>query len=113
MDGDGDLHPVPDAAGVRPAVAAGAAPGHHADPLANSFGPESPKLGGVALQPMLVVAAELDLLRDREADYVAWPKAMGKPVEFVQFKGQHHGFFVVEPAGEAGSEVVRLVELFV
>ncbi|OEL35033.1 putative carboxylesterase 15 [Dichanthelium oligosanthes] len=82
-------------------------------PFANPFGPESPALGGVALLPMLVVAAELDLLRDRVADYVARLKAMGKPVELVQFEGQHHGFFVVEPAGEAASEVVRLVKRFV
>ena len=38
---------------------------------------------------------------------------MGQPVEHVEFEGQHHGFFAVEPAGDAGSEVVRLVKRFV
>ena len=43
-------------------------------PFANPFGPESPALLGlrdVALPPTLVVAAGQDLLRDRQADYVA------------------------------------------
>ncbi|EER90762.1 hypothetical protein BDA96_01G064800 [Sorghum bicolor] len=82
-------------------------------PFANPFGPESPALGGVALPPTLVVAAERDLLRDRQADYVARLKATEQPVEHVEFEGQHHGFFAVEPAGDAGSEVVRLVRRFV
>ncbi|KAF7086153.1 hypothetical protein CFC21_089483, partial [Triticum aestivum] len=46
-------------------------------PLANPFGPDSPALDGVALPPMLVVAATHDLLRDRAAD-AARLKAMGK-----------------------------------
>ncbi|KAL6636785.1 hypothetical protein ACP70R_024357 [Stipagrostis hirtigluma subsp. patula] len=82
-------------------------------PFANPFGPESPALDGVALRPTLVVAAEHDLLRDREVGYVERLRAMGKPVEVVEFEGQHHGFFAVEPAGDAGSEVVRLVKRFV
>ena len=82
-------------------------------PLANLFGADSPALDGVALPPMLLVAAAHDLLRDRAADYAARLKAMGKPVELVEFEGQHHGFFAVEPYGDAGSEVVRLVKRFV
>lgn len=82
-------------------------------PFVNPFGPESPALGGVALPPTLVVAAGRDLLRDRVADYAARLRAMGKPVELVEFEGQHHGFFVVEPFGEAASEVVRLIRRFV
>ncbi|XP_062212642.1 carboxylesterase 15-like [Phragmites australis] len=82
-------------------------------PFANPFGPESPALGAVALPPTLVVVAEHDLLRDRTVDYVARLEAMGKPVELVEFEGQHHGFLVVEPSGDAGSEVVRAVKRFV
>lgn len=82
-------------------------------PFANPFGTDSPALDGVVLPPVLVVAAEHDLLRDRAADYVARLKAMGKPVELVEFEGQHHCFFVVEPSGDAGSELVRTVKRFV
>jgi hypothetical protein len=45
---------------------------------------------------VLVADAEKDLLRDRTADYVARLRAMGKPVELVEFEGQGHGFFVYE-----------------
>lgn len=85
-------------------------------PFANPFGAESPALLGlrdVALPPTLVVAAGQDLLRDRQADYAARLKAMGQPVEHVEFEGQHHGFFTVEPASDASSELVRLVKGFV
>jgi acetyl esterase/lipase len=62
---------------------------------------------------MLVVIAEYDLLCDRAADYAARLKAMGKSVELVKFDGQDHGFFSVEPYGDAGTEVVRLMKRFV
>ncbi|XP_020179726.1 strigolactones hydrolase CXE15-like [Aegilops tauschii subsp. strangulata] len=84
---------------------------HH--PLANPFAPGSPALDGLVLPPMLVVAAERDQLRGPTADYVARLKAMGKPLELVEFEGQDHGFFVIEPYGDAGSGVVRAVKRFV
>ena len=79
----------------------------------NPFGPESPALDAVALPPVLVVVGEHDLLRDRAAGYVARLEAMGKPVELVEFQGQHHGFFPVEPWGDAGDELIRVVRRFV
>ncbi|CAN6309011.1 unnamed protein product [Urochloa humidicola] len=82
-------------------------------PAVNPFGPDSAALDAVAFAPTLVVGGEHDLLRDRIADYVARLKAMGKPVELVEFQGQHHGFFVVEPWGDAGDELVRVVRRFV
>jgi acetyl esterase/lipase len=82
-------------------------------PAVNPFGPDSPALDAVAFAPVLVVSGEHDLLRDRIADYVARLRAMGKPVELVEFQGQHHGFFVVEPWGDAGDELTRVVRRFV
>ncbi|KAL6636783.1 hypothetical protein ACP70R_024355 [Stipagrostis hirtigluma subsp. patula] len=82
-------------------------------PALNPFGPDSPALEAVALPPVLVVGGEHDLLRDRIVDYVSRLKAMGKPVELVEFEGQHHGFFVVEPWGDAGDELIRVVRRFV
>ncbi|RLN41505.1 putative carboxylesterase 15 [Panicum miliaceum] len=82
-------------------------------PALNPFGPDSPALDSVALPPALVVVAEHDLLRDRAAGYAARLVAMGKPVELVEFQGQHHGFFPVDPWGDAGDELVRVVRRFV
>ncbi|CAN6322355.1 unnamed protein product [Urochloa humidicola] len=95
---------------LRLALPEGATRDH---PAVNPFGPDSPALDAVALAPTLVVGGELDLLRDRIADYVERLRAMGKPVELVEFQGQHHGFFVVEPWGDAGDELVRVVRRFV
>lgn len=94
----------------RLALPAGATRDH---PAANPFGPESAPLDGVAFPPVLVLVGEHDLLRDRTADYVARLKAMGKPVELVEFEGQEHAFFIYEPWGAAADELIRLVRLFV
>ena len=94
----------------RLSLPAGATRDH---PALNPFGPESPALDALALPPVLVVVAEHDLLRDRAAGYVARLEAMGKPVELVEFQGQHHGFFPVEPWGDAGDELIRVVRRFV
>ncbi|TVU44676.1 hypothetical protein EJB05_04125, partial [Eragrostis curvula] len=94
----------------RLSLPAGATRDH---PALNPFGPRSPALDAVTFPPTLVVAAERDLLRDRDVDYVTRLKAMGKPVELVEFRGQDHGFFVVEPWGEAGDELVRVMRRFV
>ncbi|CAL4944775.1 unnamed protein product [Urochloa decumbens] len=95
---------------LRLALPEGATRDH---PAVNPFGPDSAALDAVAFPPTLVVGGELDLLRDRIADYAARLKAMGKPVELVEFPGQHHGFFIVEPWGDAADELVRVVRRFV
>ncbi|KAL6636784.1 hypothetical protein ACP70R_024356 [Stipagrostis hirtigluma subsp. patula] len=82
-------------------------------PVFNPFGPQSPALDAVELPPVLVAGGEHDLLHDRIVDYVARLKAMGKPVELVEFEGQHHGFFIVEPWGDGGNELIRVVRRFV
>ncbi|XP_020170116.1 strigolactones hydrolase CXE15 [Aegilops tauschii subsp. strangulata] len=94
----------------RLALPAGATRDH---PAANPFGPESAPLDDVAFPPVLVLNAEHDLLRDRTADYVARLKAMGKPVELVEFDGQEHAFFVYEPWGAAADGLIRVVRQFV
>ncbi|KAL6893929.1 hypothetical protein ACP4OV_008027 [Aristida adscensionis] len=95
---------------LRLSLPAGATRDH---PLVSPFGAGSPALDGVALPPVLVAVGTRDLLRDRAADYVVRLEAMGKPVELVEFEGQHHGFFIVEPWGDAGSELVRVLSRFV
>lgn len=81
-------------------------------PYANPFGPESPSLEVVSLDPMLVVASEIELLKDRAKDYAKRLKAMGKTIDFVEFKGQQHGFFTNEPFSEASNEFLKVVEKF-
>jgi acetyl esterase/lipase len=82
-------------------------------PLANPFGPESPSLAPVDLPPVLVVAPEIDVLRDRVLGYAARFREMGKAVEVAEFEGERHGFSVLQPFGEAANELMRVLRRFV
>ena len=82
-------------------------------PVANPFGPESPSLASVDLPPVLVVAPESDVLRDRVMGYAARLREMGKAVEVAGFAGEQHGFSVLRPFGEAANELMRVLKRFV
>jgi acetyl esterase/lipase len=82
-------------------------------PLANPFGPESPSLAPVDLPPVLVVAPEIDVLRDRVLGYAARFREMGKAVEVAEFEGERHGFSVLQPFGEAANQLMRVLRRFV
>ncbi|TVU21771.1 hypothetical protein EJB05_31430, partial [Eragrostis curvula] len=82
-------------------------------PAANPFGPDSPNLEPVTMPPVLVVAAGRDLLRDRVLGYAERLKAMGKDVELADFVGEEHGFFVLQPWGEAAAELIGVMRQFV
>uniref|UniRef100_J3MIR2 Alpha/beta hydrolase fold-3 domain-containing protein n=1 Tax=Oryza brachyantha TaxID=4533 RepID=J3MIR2_ORYBR len=83
-------------------------------PVLNPAGPEAPGLEAVAMAPVLVVAAEHDILRDRNEHYARrMMDEWGKKVEFVEFAGEQHGFFEVDPWSERADELVRLIRKFV
>uniref|UniRef100_J3MIR4 Alpha/beta hydrolase fold-3 domain-containing protein n=1 Tax=Oryza brachyantha TaxID=4533 RepID=J3MIR4_ORYBR len=94
----------------RLALPAGAGKDH---PLTNPFGPESRSLEAVDVGRVLVVAAEGDLLKDKNAEYVERMKAMGKDVELVVFPGEEHAFFGVKPMSAATGELVELIKRFI
>jgi acetyl esterase/lipase len=53
-------------------------------PLANPFGPSSPNLAGVALDPILVVVGGDEILRDRVEEYARRLKVLRKKIEYVR-----------------------------
>ncbi|XP_041022928.1 probable carboxylesterase 15 [Juglans microcarpa x Juglans regia] len=81
-------------------------------PLANPFGPASPSLEKVALDPILVIAGGSELLKDRAEDYAKRLKELGKEIEYVQFEGKQHGFFTNDPFSEIAKEVIQLLKQF-
>lgn len=81
-------------------------------PLANPFGPASPDLGPVSLDPILVIVGECELLKDRAEDYAKRLKELGKRIEYVEFKGKQHGFFTNDPYSESGSKVIDMIRKF-
>lgn len=81
-------------------------------PLVNPFGPASPSLEKVALDPILVIAAGNELLKDRAEDYARRLQKIGKEIEYVEFEGKQHGFFTNDPFSELGNEVIQVIERF-
>ncbi|XP_008779108.1 probable carboxylesterase 15 [Phoenix dactylifera] len=81
-------------------------------PLANPFGPESPSLEAVEVEPVLVVVAENDLLRDRGVDYAKRLEGWGKRVKLVEFKGQQHAFFYFGAWSEPVDELMTVIKRF-
>lgn len=81
-------------------------------PLSNPFGPTSPSLDLVPLDPILVVVGSCDLLRDRAEEYARKLKEWGKQVEFAEFPGQQHGFFTIDPWSDPSNELMSVIKRF-
>lgn len=82
-------------------------------PLANPFGPESPNLAHVELDPILVIVGGNELLKDRAIDYATRLKELGKNIEYVEFEGREHGFFTNDSfSSEVAEEVGQILKRF-
>ncbi|XP_057741482.1 probable carboxylesterase 15 [Arachis stenosperma] len=83
-------------------------------PLANPFGPRSPNLEDVELDPILVIVGGNELLKDRAQDYATRLKELGKNIEYIEFEGKEHGFFTHnnDPHSEVEEEVMQLIRQF-
>ncbi|PUZ63386.1 hypothetical protein GQ55_3G063900 [Panicum hallii var. hallii] len=95
---------------VRLAMPAGWDKDH---PLVNPFGPYSPSLAAADFGRVLVVAAERDLVRDKNLEYAERMKALGKDVRLALFPGQEHAFCAIKPLSAAADEVIRLIKRFI
>ncbi|KAK2982080.1 hypothetical protein RJ640_003205 [Escallonia rubra] len=93
----------------RLSLPVGETPDH---PLANPFGPTSPSLEPVKLDPILVIAGGNELLKDRVEDYARRLKELGKEIEYYEFEGKQHGFFTNEPYSDVSDEVLQLFKNF-
>lgn len=80
--------------------------------MANPFGPSSPNLGHVKLDPILVIVGGNELLKDRAVDYATRLKELGKNIEYFEFKGMEHGFVTHDSYSEAAEEVVQIIKRF-
>ncbi|KAL5739824.1 hypothetical protein ACOSP7_028718 [Xanthoceras sorbifolium] len=82
-------------------------------PLANPLGPKSPRLEGVRVEPMLVVAGECELLKDRAKDYANKLKEMGKKIDYVEYEKQEHAFFTNDPYSQTSFHFLQLLNNFI
>lgn len=79
----------------------------------NPFGPKSESLEGINLDPILVVAGGSDLLKDRAEDYARRLKEWGKDIEYLEFEGQQHGFFTIDPNSEPSNKLMFIIKHFI
>ncbi|KHN41247.1 Putative carboxylesterase 15 [Glycine soja] len=83
-------------------------------PLVNPFGPYSQSLEAINFDPILVVAGGSDLLKDRAEDYAKWLKEWGnKDIDYVEFEGQQHGFFTIDPNSEPSNKLMLIIKQFI
>ncbi|GMI71125.1 hypothetical protein like AT5G06570 [Hibiscus trionum] len=81
-------------------------------PFANPFGPWSPRLQSVELDPILVVVGGNELLKDRAEDYATRLNDMGKKTQYVEFHGKEHGYFNYDPYSDAAHQTLQLIKSF-
>ncbi|EYU36009.1 hypothetical protein ABFS82_14G227600 [Erythranthe guttata] len=82
-------------------------------PLVNPFGPVSPNLETMDLDPILVIVGGSDLLKDRAEEYAKKLKKWGKKIEYVEFEGQQHGFFTINPDSKPSQELMLVIKKFI
>ncbi|GAV86766.1 Abhydrolase_3 domain-containing protein [Cephalotus follicularis] len=82
-------------------------------PLVNPFGSYSSSLESLALDPILVVVGGSDLLKDRADVYAKRLKTWGNKIEYVEFEGQQHGFFTIDPNSDAAKELMLIIKRFI
>ncbi|KAJ7971366.1 putative Alpha/beta-Hydrolases superfamily protein [Quillaja saponaria] len=81
-------------------------------PLVNPFGAASPNLGAVKLEPILVIVGGKELLKDRVKEYARKLKEIGKNIEYVEFEGKEHGFFINNPYSQDADQAIQLIKRF-
>lgn len=82
-------------------------------PLVNVMGEESQDLAAVEMDPILVVVGGGDLLKDRAVEYVEKLEKQGKKIELVEFEGNQHGFFTIDPNSEASNQLMQFLKQFI
>ncbi|KDP26286.1 hypothetical protein JCGZ_22310 [Jatropha curcas] len=83
-------------------------------PITCPVGPQAPPLESLSLPPMLVVVAEMDLLRDTDLEYCEATKEAGKEVEVLINEGMDHCFYLnkaaIDSDVETAAQVDKLIE---
>lgn len=81
-------------------------------PLANPFGPNSPNLAHVKLDPILVIVGGNELLKDRAEDYASRLKELGKNIQYVEFEGKEHGFLTHDSCSQVVEDLLQIIKHF-
>ncbi|KAF4374130.1 hypothetical protein F8388_012131 [Cannabis sativa] len=74
---------------------------------------DSSSLEKVELDPILVVVGGSDLLQDRAKDYAMKLQNWGKKIEYIEFEGQQHGFFTINPNSQPSNHLMSIIKGFI
>lgn len=76
-------------------------------------GPASQDLGGVVLDPVLVLVGGSEILTDRVKEYAEKLRQMGNHVVYEEFEGKQHGFFTDNSYSEEVEDVIQAIRCFI
>ncbi|KAJ4824215.1 hypothetical protein Tsubulata_013075 [Turnera subulata] len=83
-------------------------------PITCPMGPQAPPLVSLRMPPMLVVVAEMDLLRDSELEYCEEMRKAGKEVKVLMNQGMGHSFYFnkmgLDMDPEAAAQADKIIE---
>ncbi|KAK9132268.1 hypothetical protein Scep_011796 [Stephania cephalantha] len=82
-------------------------------PCVNPFGPASPNLEPLSLEPIFVACGSKDLLKSRSEDYVNRLKNWGKKIEYKEIEGEQHGFLSFNPHSEGSVKLMDMINHFI
>ena len=82
-------------------------------PFSNPVGPSSPPLSTLVYGRMLVIVAEMDLLRDRGISYYEALKKAGKDAAFFMTEGEDHVFHLFNPESENAPVMLKRISDFI
>ncbi|KAK9079242.1 hypothetical protein SSX86_000912 [Deinandra increscens subsp. villosa] len=81
-------------------------------PFANPFGPKSPSLELVKLDPILLIVAGDEIMKDRVKLYGERLKELEKTLHYVEIEGKQHGFLTTEPYSDVSDSVFNIIKDF-
>ncbi|KAK9150688.1 hypothetical protein Syun_008997 [Stephania yunnanensis] len=82
-------------------------------PCVNPFGPASPNLEPLSLEPIFVACGSKDLLKSRSEDYVNRLSNWGKKIEYKEIEGEQHGFLSFNPHSEGSVKLMDMIKHFI
>ncbi|XP_071697060.1 strigolactones hydrolase CXE15-like [Rutidosis leptorrhynchoides] len=80
-------------------------------PFANPFGPMSPSLELLELDPILIIVSKDETMKDRVKFYAEKLQEYGKVVRYSEFDGEH-GFYRNDPYSDVSNSLLNLIKEF-
>ncbi|KAK1429300.1 hypothetical protein QVD17_11506 [Tagetes erecta] len=81
-------------------------------PFANPFGPQSPNLDLLKLDPILIFVGGHEVMKDRVKLYAQRLKELQKAAHYIEIEGKQHGLITSDPYSDVSDSVLNLIKNF-